>query len=94
MSYNKNDLPDKRELIIARGCQKGYQFVCIGVFRSQNNRKHIVTMTGGGYAWCNVASWDYMHDVLPDYDVWGPAVTPSSVIGLTLDDSEAYSEQT
>lgn len=95
MTHNKSEIPDKRELIIAKGSQKGYQFVCIGVFRIQNNRKHIVTMTGNGYAWCNVSSWAYMHDVLPEYDVWGPAATPASVIGLTLDedDSEAYSEQ-
>ena len=72
MACTKKDIPDRRDLIVAKGWNKGYAFVCIGVYRTKGPHRYVVTMTGGGYPWSSVSHWSYLHDALPDYDVWAP----------------------
>ena len=72
MNHIQKDIPDKRELIVAKGCHKTYPFVCIGLYRAKGCHRFVVTMTGRGYPWSSVSKWAYLRDALPDYNIWAP----------------------
>lgn len=72
MYHNQGEAPDPRDLIIAKGCHKGFAFVCIGVYRAKGKHRHVINMSGGGYPWSDVSRWEYVKEALPDYDVWAP----------------------
>ena len=80
---NKTILPDKRELIIAKGSHKGTSFVTIGIFRQVNDRNYLVATVGPKISWSLVTKWDYLSDVAQAYDIWGPVDTPDPLGGVT-----------
>lgn len=71
MSFNIN-LPNPRELIIAKGHYKGQPFACIGIIREQGDKRIFVSMFGEKLPWHAVSKWNYLKDVAPLYDVWAP----------------------
>lgn len=79
----KTILPDKRELVIAKGNCKGTSFVAIGIFRQVNGKSYLVTTVGPKISWALVTKWDYLSDVAQAYDIWGPAETPDPLGGVT-----------
>lgn len=62
--------PKAGELIIARGSYHGRPFLNVGIIQDVSQRQRFVSTDGIKCPWSHVSMWDYLSDVLPQYDIW------------------------